>query len=689
MWFKFISLSCIPWLNPFSKKSIHYNRYIFLITALLYIMCEISFAQNRHNLDSLENELRKLDRNKVEMGKNSPRLYDTNQVNILCNISKEFWGNNSDSAMEYAHQSLKLAEEINYQKGIANAYNSIGSIYDDIGDFPSALDYYNKSLRIREAIMDKEGIAYSYNNIGVICKEKGDYPAALKNYLQSLKIREEIGDKKGIAGSYNNIGIIQKIQGNYQEALKNYQNCLKIQNEISDTKGMVHTYNNIGVTNQHLFLYEEALKNYILSLKLSEQIGDKKCISIAYNGIGSNYSDQKRYDEALKNYFAGLKIIETTGDKKRIASTYNQIGDVYYSKGNMQEALSNEQKGISIAKEVGDLNLIKEFYNDFAKIYSKTNNYKLAYENTLLYSKTEDSLLNMDEQNKIFQLQKQNQFDKKLAEQDKKDALAAKDLKEQKQVNLFFIIGFGLVLLLAIILFNRKNIMKRSNILITKEKQKVEVEKLRSDKLLYNILPVEVANELKESGTAKAIKFPSVTIMFTDFKDFSHISEELSPENLVKELDECFRAFDQIIGKYNIEKIKTIGDSYMCAGGLPVINSTHPIDVVNAAIEIRNYMEAQKQIKISKGEIPLEIRIGINTGTVVAGIVGEKKFAYDIWGDAVNIASRMESSGLEGKINISSSTYELVKDKFHCVHRGKIQAKKKGEVDMYFLEELG
>jgi class 3 adenylate cyclase len=222
------------------------------------------------------------------------------------------------------------------------------------------------------------------------------------------------------------------------------------------------------------------------------------------------------------------------------------------------------------------------------------------------------------------------------------------------------------------------------------EKQTDEAEKQRerSENLLLNILPAEVAEELKVKGSAEAQQFDEVTVLFTDFKGFTQLSEKMSPKELVFVINEYFSAFDHIMVKYGVEKIKTIGDAYMAVGGLPVTTSTHAMDVISAAIEIQQFMAEQKSRKEAKNELFFDIRIGIHTGPVVAGIVGVKKFAYDIWGDTVNTASRMESNGEVGKINISQTTYTLVKDKFNCVERGKIQVKGKGEVDMYFVDSL-
>lgn len=255
----------------------------------------------------------------------------------------------------------------------------------------------------------------------------------------------------------------------------------------------------------------------------------------------------------------------------------------------------------------------------------------------------------------------------------------------------------ALIIIVIAIIKGREKVLREQNRLLeqtvaerTEEvvKEKKQVEKLynRSEELLLNILPEETAAELKAKGHVEAELIDEVTVLFTDFKGFTALSEVLAPKELVRDIHECFSEFDRIMEKHGVEKIKTIGDAYMAAGGLPRPNSTHAIDVVNAAQEMVEFVEHGKITKKLKGLPFFEVRVGVHTGPVVAGIVGIKKFQYDIWGDTVNTASRMESSGEPGKVNISETTYQLVKDKFNCTYRGKVAAKGKGELEMYFVE---
>ena len=235
-------------------------------------------------------------------------------------------------------------------------------------------------------------------------------------------------------------------------------------------------------------------------------------------------------------------------------------------------------------------------------------------------------------------------------------------------------------------LLDRHN--KELEILVAERTQQLQAEKRKSDELLLNVLPEEVAAELKEKGEATPRQYEMVSVLFTDIQGFTGLASEVSPTELIQTLNEFYSAFDDIIERHDLEKIKTIGDSYMCAGGLPTENTKNAIDAVAAACEIQEWVAKWNEGPIDKGLGRWDVRIGIHTGRLIAGVIGKKKFAYDVWGDAVNVAARIESGGETGKVNISKATYELIKDKYCCKYRGKVEAKGKGEVDMYFVDGL-
>ncbi|HPT21030.1 MAG TPA: adenylate/guanylate cyclase domain-containing protein [Bacteroidales bacterium] len=234
--------------------------------------------------------------------------------------------------------------------------------------------------------------------------------------------------------------------------------------------------------------------------------------------------------------------------------------------------------------------------------------------------------------------------------------------------------------------FARKQYMLEQ--IINKRTEDLIVEKEKTESLLANVLPKNTADEIMTKGKATKIKYNFVTVLFSDIQGFTKIAEEMNPEVLIDELDKFFFHFDSVVEKYGIEKIKTIGDAYMCAGGIPEKNRTNPVEIILAALEMRTYMNNLKKASELVGMKYWDIRIGIHTGTVVAGVVGQKKLSYDIWGDTVNTASRMESSGEAGKINISGTTYEFVKEFFDCDYRGKMPVKYKGELEMYFVNGI-
>jgi class 3 adenylate cyclase len=310
----------------------------------------------------------------------------------------------------------------------------------------------------------------------------------------------------------------------------------------------------------------------------------------------------------------------------------------------------------------------------FARVFLAAGMYKEAAEGYKISAQSADStsreeiklLTEKQITHNLIELSNLNEIN------EKKEEIAQKTIDRQILVRNIFMGGFALLLIFSVVFFVQRNKIKKG--------------KKLSDELLLNILPSSIAEELKSKGNAESKLIDQVTVLFTDFKGFTQLSEQFTPQELVAEINECFSAFDQIMIKHNVEKIKTIGDSYMAAGGLPSSNTTHAEDVILAALEIQQFMAGYKKAREEAGKLFFEIRIGVHSGPVVAGIVGIRKFAYDIWGDTVNTASRMESSAEVGKVNVSETTYNLTQDKFSFIYRGKIDAKGKGEISMYFAE---
>jgi adenylate cyclase len=632
-------------------------KKIILFFCIILALQQISIAQNR-TIDSLQTLLKATGQ-------------DTNRVNILNSLSYELLYSNTDTTIYYATLAKDLSGKLNYSKGSASAYLRLGQAYNNLGNYDQSEMFLSKAL---DFSTDKLTTAKIYVNKGINHYEMSNYPEALKNYFTGLKEFEEAGDKKAVGSVYNNIALIYSDMGNYEEALKNHMAAKKIREANGDKRGIAGSEINIGIVYFSLGNYTEALNNYFVAKKMYEELGDKREVALAYSHIGVVYKNQQKYGDALENYFAALKIQDEIGDKEGIAVSYNNIGTAYVEDGKAKQAGEWLMKALQLAKEIKIRTTIQDSYLSLALMDSALGNYKDAYEHHKMYIIYRDSITNKENTEKIVQQKMQYEFDKKETRSRLEQAMTKKELQRQKLVRNVFVGGVAVVLLFAVVFLGQRNRIKN--------------EKKRSDELLLNILPEEVANEIKLSGRSKPKAFSMVTVMFTDFKDFTHVSQNISAELLVDELDYCFSAFDKILQKYKIEKIKTVGDAYLCVSGLPVSSFTHATDMVKAAIEIRNFMLGRKKEKESKGEMPFEMRVGIHTGPVVAGIVGIKKYAYDIWGDAVNVAARMEQNSEAGEINISGSTYELVKDKFKCVHRGKIQAKNKGEIDMYYVEGM-
>ena len=550
---------------------------------------------------------------------------DTTRANILIAYGLALWNVDHAKGKQLVQEGFDLSVKLKWKKGEALGLLRMSSIEGWDGLINESLQDALSALKINEELNDIGLMSSIYSRLYYVNESIGDTLAAERYALKYLEITRELKDKKLILYATDLLARFYTWTHNWNLARKYIDDAWHQATEQKNKDRMGGLLTLMAEIEKYMKNYQEE-KNYLLqSLAIYRALDNKGAITFILTQLGEAYANLTMKDSAY--YYANAA--------KEVSSEYKfNPSNVYYT---------------------------------YYFIDSKFHDYEKALFNYRIYDSLEARDNNMLTGQKL-------EATKSRFEKEKNDALALQEMQRQALIRNGFVAGFAIMMVFAGVFFTQRN--------------KINKGKKRSDQLLLNILPQEVAEELKEKGSAEAKQFDDVTVMFTDFKDFTQISEKLSPTELVNVIHTYFKAFDDIISKYNIEKIKTIGDAYMCAGGLPVANKTHADNVVSAALEVQKFMQEHLQQSTNEGQEVFEIRIGIHTGPVVAGIVGVKKFAYDIWGDTVNIASRMESSGEAGKVNISGATHELVKDKFKCTYRGKIQAKHKGEIDMYFVEAV-
>jgi class 3 adenylate cyclase/HD superfamily phosphodiesterase len=562
-----------------------------------------------------------------------PNAPDTQKVRLHTRISFLYNRVNVDSSLVHAEKGLALANQLNDSALIGDALLQYAVVKVNVSGFDEGIQNALIAYHIFEKEKNYDQCAYAANIIGNAYTGAGYNEQALAWYKTSLGFAEKTNNEFKIAVALFGIGNIE------------YE--LKMRDSAE-----VH-YQRAGI--------------------LFQKLGKKREACAALLTRASIIFDKGYHSESLRLLLSTQTDVEELNDLYFLGYFYQQTGACYRELKKYDRAFESEYKALSYFTEIKGMTNMRDVYRDIAKIHFAVGNSDSAYYYLDLFVDLNDSIFTSENSQRIAQMQ--GMFES--AEKDKKILKNNILIQQQANQKIYLAIGLGLTLVLAVIAGLSYRRKRRDNHAIAAEKKK-------SDELLLNILPAETAEELKQFGSAKARSFDMVTVMFTDFKDFTAMSEKLSAEELVTEINTCFVAFDTIIQKHGIEKIKTIGDAYMAAGGLPTPKATHAIDTLNAALEIQEFIRERKKIK---GETGFDVRIGIHSGPVVAGIVGIKKFAYDIWGDTVNTAARMESSGVAGKINISAATYELVKDQFNCIPRGKISAKGKGDIEMYFLSE--
>ena len=552
-------------------------------------------------------------------------LADTTQVNRLNHSAQQLRLTDAPASLARAREALWLAQGSQYSQGMAEASANIGIAFRNQSQYDSALHYLLNALKINKQNQVPDRVAANLNSMGSVYYFQNNPTKAKELYQQALDIFEKSGNALGRAASYMGLGVVHKPEPD--KALAYYFKASAIYDQTGNNAEKAQNLNNIGNIYRATDDKPKALQYFVRASEINRLIGNQQSLVVNLINIGEIYQQDKAYKQAENYLGEAIKVAISANLKLASAQGYRRLVELYKAQGKFELALEYLDKAVENEQAI---------YND---------------EKSRQISKLET----------LYETKQQQQ---------ENDALKLVNQRQQIAVVAGAVV-LSLLGMLALVFFRGREKMRRVSQL--------------SDKLLANILPEEVAAELKQMGKSIPRSYERVTVLFTDLRGFTQLAESLSPWELVQELDHCFLAFDEILEKFGLEKIKTLGDGYLCAGGVPVPNDTNPGDAVRAGLGMQDFMRLWNQERAMANQPLLELRVGIHTGRLVAGVVGKHKFAYDIWGDTVNLASRMESSGETGRVNISGATYALIKTDFVCTHRGKIHAKNKGEIDMYFV----
>ena len=557
----------------------------------------------------------------------------------------------------------------------------------EIGDYEAALRHADMAFAEASALGDTIAMPTVLVRRSELRQYKGDFFGALTDLYDALRLYEKNKDEDGLATVYNHIGAVHHYDRNYAEAGRFYASSLAIRERQGNQQERALLYGNIGSLLEDLGRPDSALAYHRRNLQIRRTLGDGRWIGISLSNLGSCFEKSGQPDSARHYLEAGLAFIRKEPGEFLLGQTLTMLGKARLRAGALREALAHCTAGLRIAERLRTLPQQEACFDCLYRANSALGRTSEALIMLERLTAARDSMFGRErakglvrlELNYAFERQQYADSLRRLEEKRLADIASEQRVsRERDQKRLFLFSSIG-VLLLAIGLWSRLRFMRRSRSLVRKERD-------RSESLLLNILPKPIADELKANGRAAAREVDGVSILFTDFHDFTRMSERLSAHELVAEIDACFRAFDGIAAKRGLEKIKTIGDAYICLVGLPEPRRDSARDTVLAALDMQDWLKARAQERTGKGLPFFTMRAGIHTGPVVAGIVGDSKFQYDIWGDTVNTAAHMESAGAVGEVNISEATFNLLKDEpgLSFSPRGRVAVKSKGEMAMFF-----
>lgn len=652
------------------------------------------------------------------------KAFELENLSLAESYKAGIWLARSQRYAGEVDEALLTARKVQFEKGLTT-YQQVellkekAEIYNELRAYDEEMKAYREIIEITKGTKFENLHPTLWNNIGYVNKYLDRNKEAKSAFIHTLKTGTK--DKALLAAANYNLGLLYHNESASDSAMYCFNASEKYYTDLNDWASVASALNMKALSYYHnndMFNGQRQLdKAFALESKHHLKYQEAKSHEIQ----SLFFQDLYDFENALDSYKRFLSIRDSLKTIER-AEEYKLLYDQYRAE-QIEKQLrliwaSNELEMANLAKKQADLaaqaerdaRILRENELEISSLRLR----KAKDREELQRLQLEEERLNVEnKQNELDLAQRDNEL-KELAlkserllvaknKQEIENLEREKQLEAQKRLiaqqdfnyKLRLIIGallFILIILLGILiayrqLRRRKKQIEAQSLIIAESKKEIELQKEKSDGLLLNILPFSIAEELKRNGVAKPKLYDEVSVGFTDFSGFTMISERLTPEQLVEKLDSMFLEFDKIIEKYGLQRIKTIGDAYMFAAGLPEPLEDHAIRSVNAAIDMRDFID-EFNSKLAPDEPKWNIRIGVHSGPVVAGVIGIKKFAYDIWGDTVNTAARMESSGEVGKVNISGTTYMDIRDEFLTVHRGKVAAKNKGDIDMYFVERL-
>ncbi len=638
------------------------RRVSFVSLAFLLLLSSVMAGQSA-KIDSLKNII-------------AAGTKDTLSVRTMNTLALELMRQGEmDQSFSTAEQAAELANELSYEKGEAIALKYLGNIKFMTGSYVEVLPYWTKAQELYELSGDQVGLTEIYNNFGVFYYQSGSHSNALDYYLRSLTVAEDLNDPVNIAKAYLNIGGVYIVMRNYDKALEFFQKSEPYLQNINSDQLNVRYLMGVGEVYTEKGQYDDALKTYEQGVDSAPNLDRADILK----NIGKVHLLNGEYQKAVEYLDQAFEIAKANDQQLVEVQSLIILGNAYMEY-DYPKAIETFKIAESIAKEMEILDELRDIYEGMYQAYSAMGDFENAFNYQELYIAQKDLVFNIETDDKIRGLQFDFDLQKKEDEIDLLEKEAQiQELQEKRQKTVTWAISILLFFigLLALSWYRRFKFTQQTNKIIAEEKD-------RSDNLLLNILPEETAQELKDHGKVKAKRYEQVTVLFTDFVGFTAYSRDLEPEELVASVDHYFSKFDEIVERHGLEKIKTIGDAYMCAGGIPEPDDDHVFRIIEVAFEFIRFLEASKS-EMQENITTFDVRIGLNTGAVVAGVVGTKKFAYDIWGDTVNVASRMESNSKPGRINVSENTYALIKERYDCEYRGEIEVKNHGQMKMYFV----